>query len=208
MLVPGAGLNDSGKVVTVPKPNFLLHLPLLQAAFREHFARELGQGQVDPSVWRTAWGVHIQPFGSGAAAIKYLGTYVARGIIGDERIVSMDAGKVSFLWKDRSQGGCRKTMTLSGVEFVRRYLRHVLPKGLRAIRYYGFCHPAAVKNRTRIQLHTPEPVSLPEQPLPLPRRAPPRCPCCGEPMRPIRKLLPLYTRQASPRAPPISQVAA
>ena len=55
-------------------------------------------------------------------------------------------------------------MTLTGSEFVRRYLRHVLPSGLRSIRYYGFCHPAAKAKRQRIQIHTGMPFELNSRP--------------------------------------------
>ena len=55
-------------------------------------------------------------------------------------------------------------MTLAGSEFVRRYLRHVLPSGLRSIRYCGFCHPAAKAKRQRIQIHTAMPFDLNSRP--------------------------------------------
>jgi hypothetical protein len=69
-LVPGAGLDDHERLVRVKKPEFLLHLPHLQAAFRQHLYRLLKENDwpVDPSVWRKDWGVHIQPAGSGASA--------------------------------------------------------------------------------------------------------------------------------------------
>jgi hypothetical protein len=51
---------------------------------------------------------------------------------------------VSFRWKDRANGNQQKTETITGIEFVRRYLRHVLPRGMRAIRYFGFRHHLSV----------------------------------------------------------------
>lgn len=57
---------------------------------------------------------------------------------------------MTFRWKDRANGGTPRTATLPGVEFVRRYLQHVLPRGMKAIRYYGFCHPAAKAKREHI----------------------------------------------------------
>ena len=67
---------------------------------------------------------------------------------------------VTFRWKDRSDHNRTKELTLPGVEFVRRYLRHVLPTGLRSVRYYGFCHPTAKANRLRVQLHSGRPVQF------------------------------------------------
>jgi len=86
-LVPGAGLNVTGDYVRVKSDKFLVYLPHLQAAFRQHFYKLFKEHdwQVDPQVWSKQWGVHIQPAGSGTAAVKYLGTYVARTDINDER---------------------------------------------------------------------------------------------------------------------------
>ena len=108
----------------------------------------------------THWGVHIQPAGSGASALKYLGRYVARTAIADSRILDIGENTVTFRWKDRSHHNRPTPLTLSGVEFVRRYLRHVLPQGLRSIRYYGFCHPTAKAKRMRVRLHAGSPVQF------------------------------------------------
>ena len=182
LLVPGAGLDVNGKVITVRKANYLLHLPKLQAAFRQHFRRELQakDWQVDPIVWTKSWGVHIQAAGTGGNAIKYLGNYVARSVIADSRILSCTEKTVTFLWKDRGDNRF-KPKTIAGVEFVRRYLRHVLPRGLRSIRYYGFCHPAAVRNRERIRMFTGSPMQFGACPKPAPSPHP-ACPSCNKPM--------------------------
>jgi hypothetical protein len=129
VIVPAAGLDANGNVLIGKNDTFLVPVPALQAAFRRHFRARLKarDWQVDPAVWHTDWGIHIQPFGAGTAAIKYLGAYVCRTAIGDHRILHADTHSVTFLWKDRAQGNRGKTMTLPGAEFVRRYLRHVLP---------------------------------------------------------------------------------
>ena len=110
--------------------------------------------EVGPKVWTLDWGVHIQPAGTGASTIKYLGRYVARIAMSDSRIVEVDTNGVTLLWKDRSDHNRTKRLRLTGNEFVERYLRHVLPCGLRAVRYYGFCHPTAKANRMRVQFNT------------------------------------------------------
>lgn len=199
-LVPGAGLNHHGRFVRVPRPEFLVHAPLLQAAFRQHL-RQLFRAhhwQVDPSVWGKDWGVHIQPAGNGAAALKYLGTYVARTAINDGRLVRVDEHSVSFRWKNR-QAQRTETCTLPGPEFVRRYLRHVLPQGLRSIRYYGFCHPAARVKRLRVQCHAGGIIQLGALvPVPLPTSIPPRCPCCHRPMLPVGLIPPAHRERGPP----------
>lgn len=201
-VVPGAGLNARGRFVRVRKPGFLVHRPHLQAAFRQHLrllftARDW---QVDPAVWGRDWGVHIQPAGSGASALKYLGTYVARTGIEDRRIVNVTDDSVSFRWKNRQAGNRREVLTLPGPEFVRRYLSHVLPRGLRSIRHYGFCHPRAKASRLRVQLHSGAAVDLGASPPPPTPAATttPVCPCCRQPMR----LVATVKRSPRERGPP------
>jgi len=202
-LVPGAGLNQQGQFVRVRKPQFLLHLPHLQAAFRQHLYRLLKQNDwpVDPQVWRKDWGVHIQPSGSGASALKYLGAYVSRTAITNPRMLRVDPDSVTFRWKDRSDGNRSRELTLSGVEFVRRYLRHVLPAGLRSIRYYGFCHPTAKANRMRVQFHSGITLNFaPSQPLPglAPACSTVLCPICGQAMQLILSVSPWHKTRGPP----------
>jgi len=150
------------------------------------------------------WGVKLLPFGNGQNAIKYLGAYVCRTAIGDSRIRSITDTQVTFSWKDRAHGHLVKTDTVSGVKFVRRYLHHVLPAGLKAVRHYGFCHPAAKAQRERIAFHTGLPLRVgaaaaQRTPLPPPSARVPTCPCCGQPMKCVLRVPPTWGR---PRAPP------
>ncbi len=107
----------------------------------------------DPSDWRKKWGINVQAFGSGANAVKYLGRCIHRSVIGDSRILSVTESHVTFRYLDRTDRArpVDRILTLNGVEFVRRYLRHVQPAKLRAVRYYGHHHPAAKKTRLRVQ---------------------------------------------------------
>ena len=207
-LVPGAGLNDTGDFVRVKTDKFLVYLAHLQAAFRQQFYQLFKEHdwQVDPQVWSKQWGVHIQPAGSGTAAVKYLGTYVARTAITDARLVSITNQAVTFRWKDRADQNRSQLLTLPGSEFVRRYLRHVLPRGLRSVRYYGFCHPAAKASRLRVQLHSGKPLDLglpalasQNQPDALAQQSAPLCPKCGQPMK---LLLSIHFSQMSRGPPP------
>ena len=204
-LVPGAGLNARGKAVRVKQADFLVHLPHLQAAFRQHMQRlmEANGWQADPAVWTKDWGVNIKPAGSGANALKYLGAYVARTAITDARILNLSHDSVTFRWKDRSDNNRVRESTLPGTEFVKRYLRHVLPKGLRSVRYYGFSHPAAKANRMRVQFHTGIPVPFGATPSGATSDADscPRCPRCGGPTRFIRRIKCHWRK----RAPPLDQ---
>lgn len=204
LIVPGAGINAKGKVICVKKPDYLVKGDLLQAAFRQHFRRLLDseKWQVDPIVWKKNWGVHIQAAGSGSHAIRYIGAYVARSVINDRRIVAIDDDTVTFLWKDRDEKRF-KPMTLPGTEFVKRYLRHVLPRGLRSIRYYGYCHPAALRSRQRVQMLTGSLVLFGPRPKPLPLGIP-TCQSCKKEMICIAKLPRLIPNRGPPGVTPIS----
>ena len=209
-IVPGAGIDVTGRVVTVKNPNFLVPQPALRLLFRTRFRDLLATltvkhnlPAIDPAVWQKDWGIHLQPFGSGENIIKYLGRYVCRTAIGDSRILSITDTHVTFSWKDRANGNAPKTETLTGGEFVNRYLRHVLPRGLRAIRYFGFCHPAAKAKRERIAFHTGRPLHIGV--VAKPPEKPPHvvtCRCCGESMKKLLRLLPAWNPG---RAPPIQK---
>jgi hypothetical protein len=206
-LVPGCGLDAKGRWARVKPSNFLLYLPHLQAAFRQHLHRlfQAHDWQVDPAVWKKDWGVHIQPAGTGSAALKYLGAYVARTAIGDGRLVALTEQSVSFRWKNRAAGNRVEIQTIPGVEFVARYLRHVLPRGLRSIRYYGFCHPAAKAKRLRLQLHSGRVVDLgaTRQP-PAPTQSAPLCPGCATPMHLLLNLCAPWRQRGPPKGRPAS----
>jgi hypothetical protein len=118
-----------------------------------------------------------------------LAGYVQGAAIGNRRIVSIDGDQVTFTYKDYRDGGIEKQQTLSGEEFVRRFIIHILPPRFRRVRHRGF-----LSNRTRTeaianirqQLQVPDepPVEASaesawegdadDQPL-----QPPRCPHCG-----------------------------
>jgi hypothetical protein len=217
-IVPGAGMDAAGRVVTVKNAKRLVHQPALMQIFRARFrdgyavlAKEhTTLPFIDPAVWRKDWGVDMKPFGSGENIIKYLGRYVCRTAIGDSRILSITNTHVSFRWKDRAHGGVQRVETLEGNKFVKRYLRHVLPCGMRAVRYFGFCHPAAKIKRECIAFHTGRPLLIGA--LVLPPVKPPHvvtCSCCGKPMKKIWELRSSWRRDpamtppsTASRAPP------
>jgi len=204
-IVPGAGTDQYDRVVTVKSPDFLIPQKALRSVFRARFRDLLAASSlsaeikdVDPAVWKMNWGVDLQPFGSGCNAIRYLGAYVCRSVIGNSRIASIQKDSVSFRWKDRAHGGVQRIDTVAGTEFVTRYLRHVLPGGLRSIRYYGFCHPAGKARRERIAFYTGRPLELGAA-KPEPAPAVSTCPSCGTP---TQRFLYLNPRWKSGRDPP------
>ena len=87
----------------------------------------------------TEWVVYAKPpFGGPEQVLKYLARYTHRVAISNHRLVGIDDRTVSFQWKDYADGNTAKVMTLDGVEFIRRFLQHVLPSGFVRIRHFGF----------------------------------------------------------------------
>jgi hypothetical protein len=103
-----------------------------------------------------------RPFGGPEYVIRYLARYTHRVAIANGRLVEMQNGQVTFRWRDSADGNQQKQMTLDAVEFIRRYLLHVLPQGFVKIRHFGF-----LANRNRR-----EALSLCRSLLPTPTTAP------------------------------------
>ena len=95
--------------------------------------------QLINSVSKNKWIAYAKrPFAGPQQVLDYLGRYTHRIAISNNRIVSIDDGRVTFTYKDRQNDNEIKKMTLDANEFIRRFLLHVLPKGLIKIRYFGF----------------------------------------------------------------------
>jgi hypothetical protein len=123
-----------------------LHEP---AAFRRYLT----------PAWKAEWVVYAKrPFAGPAQVLDYVGRYTHRVAISNNRLLSMDDGKVCFRWKDYRDDNRQKTMTLEAGEFIRRFLIHVLPDGFHRIRYFGFlgncCAGRRIRHRRPVQFAT------------------------------------------------------
>jgi hypothetical protein len=78
------------------------------------------------------------PFGGPRQVLKYLARYTHRVAISNQRLVSLEYGRVTFRWKNYARDGELATMTLNAEEFIRRFLLHVLPRGFVKLRHFGF----------------------------------------------------------------------
>src|ERR1022692_594328 len=170
-VVPGGGLSPDGKRwIPCRKSSFLLPKRVLSARFRNVFLTYLrkafDEGKLrfhgemaalnKPGVFealcvragRIKWVVFVKPpFGGPEQVLKYLARYTHRVAISNSRILSIEDGKVTFLWKDYADGGKTKPMTLDAVEFIRRFLLHILPAGFVRIRQFGFLANRARKEK-------------------------------------------------------------
>jgi hypothetical protein len=103
--------------------------PLSDAAAFHAFVRPL---------YEKDWVVYAKrPFGGPAQVLMYLARYTHRVAISNRRLVKLEAGRVTFRYKDYSDHHKQKTMTLDAMEFLRRFVTHVLPNGFTKIRQYG-----------------------------------------------------------------------
>ena len=94
------------------------------------------------------WVVYAKPsFGGAESVLRYLGRYTHRVAISNHRLLDFDGESVTFRWKDYAHGNKQRKMTLTAMEFLRRFIQHVLPLGFVRIRYFGF-----LANRYRARL--------------------------------------------------------
>lgn len=153
--------------------------------------RELGLlERIPQAAWGKRWIVHCKAVGNGCRALRYLAPYVFRVAISNRRIVKLEpgpeddplSGYVTFSY--RKSGSRRyRTMRVSTEEFVRRFLQHVLPRGLQKVRHYGFAHPRSnvdpewLKMLVTTSLSMVYTLIVSSKPSPVPYR--PTCPDCG-----------------------------
>ena len=129
-----------------------------------------------------------KPFGGPEHVLHYLARYTHRVAISNHRLISMQDGKVTFRWKDYAHGGKKRKMTLAAEEFIRRFLLHVLPKGLVRIRHYGWManrhrRECAELCRALLGVEPLEPTVTGDGPIR-------RCPHCGGTIKIVEVILP------------------
>ena len=159
-IVSGGGLTPDHNIRKVKK-NFFLRVEVLRDKFKGKFLAGLQSffqnsqlvfsascerlrnsyewSEFRDSFYQKDWCPYIkETFNGFGNAIEYLGRYTHKVAISNSRILSMDGQRVSFSARGRKPNEPRRTVTLNNVEFIRRYLMHVLPFGFQKIRYYGF----------------------------------------------------------------------
>jgi hypothetical protein len=229
-IVPGGGFADSQRWVAC-KPGFFLSVRVLSRLFRRLFLEALAKAHqagelrfftdhsdlADPGIFahwlrplrKQEWVVYAKrPFAGPEAVLAYLSRYTHRVAIANSRLLAFDERGVTFKWKDyRNKGRTRhKAMTLDADEFIRRFLIHVLPRGFRRIRHYGW-----MANTNRVKKLTQARELLQVEPETEVEDAPAEtaslsaspwiCPTCAEPMIVIG----ILERCQAPRAPPTGE---
>jgi hypothetical protein len=226
-VIPNGGLSpDRERWVHPRHAGFFLPIGVLRTVFRGKFVAALRQaydhGDLDltgdseylqaSKAWRrfvnalfdTDWIVYAKPaFGGAPAVLRYLGRYTHRVAISNHRLLAFDGAHVTFSYKDYARGNQRRVMTLTAMEFLRRFVQHILPRGFVRIRQSGFLANAC---RTTRVARARTVLTVPAAPAPTANETPPaattetpratwRCPQCGAAMivGPIMSALQLAT---------------
>jgi len=165
LLLTGGGVSQDGLSWHEPPGRFLAPVKalskLIAARFRDGImkARPEVFQKLPAKTWKRAWCSFCKHYGRGEKAVlDYLGRYAFRIAITNSRILAMDQSHVTFKYKHRKTNEW-KLCRLPGLEFLRRFLMHVLPKGFHKLRYYGLWHPCKrpLQQRARLLLSVLEP---------------------------------------------------
>jgi Putative transposase/Transposase zinc-binding domain len=156
-LVTGGGVSDDGEHWHPARDAFLVPVKalakLLRGKLRAAFEKRRPDLVLPEAAWSKPWVVHCTAWREGEQAVlDYLARYVFRVAITNTRIVGLDDETVTIRHKHRKSNRWR-TSRISGHEFMRRFLQHVLPKGLHKVRYFGLWHPSKREHAARARLH-------------------------------------------------------
>jgi hypothetical protein len=178
------------------RPYLFNHEALAKVFRAKLLAAITGEGLPLPARYPEKWVVDCKAVGSGETALVYLGRYLYRGVIREKDILACENGQVTFRYKE-AESGRTKQRTVSGAKFLWLILQHVLPKGFRRARNFGFLHPNCKRLIGVLQLLFG---CDPKRGLAFLKSRPQiQCPCCGAPMKIIRtRLLPALSA-----APPL-----
>ena len=172
-IVTGGGLSFDEKKWCPTRKNFLLPVLVISDIFKNkflyHLKKKYKKGilefhgsleslkspnnfyQFKDELFNKDWVVSSIPsINSGANVLKYLGRYINSVAISNQRIIKFEEGKVTFKWKDYSDHNKIKLMTLEAVEFIRRFLLHILPNRFVKIRHYGLLSNKNKKTKLKI----------------------------------------------------------
>lgn len=150
IVIPGGSLNKARKQWRKLKGKYLFNHKALAKVFRARLLAALQREDFTIPRMPASWVVDCKQVGKGLPALTYLARYLYRGVISENNILHDDGEQVTFRYKD-GQTGEHRTRTVSGEQFLWLLLRHVLPKGFRRVRDFGFLHGNARKSLRLLQ---------------------------------------------------------
>lgn len=200
LVVPAAALDPDKKRGRTKsgKRGYLFNHKALAKVFRAKLLAAIAaEGLTLPPGLTSTWVVDCKNVGRGEKALVYLGRYLYRGVIQEKDIVACENGQVTFRYRHAKRKRF-EYRTLPGARFLALVLQHVLPKGFRRARNFGFLHPNSKRAIALLQwLFGLDPKRLIAQLRPRPQL---KCPCCGAAMRIVQTRLPPHSPQ--PTLPP------
>ncbi|WP_305907812.1 IS91 family transposase [Methylomarinum sp. Ch1-1] len=193
-VMPAAIVDQCKRLWRTKTGKYLFNHKALAKVFRAKMLTRLARENLSlPKATPHKWVVDCKRVGSGDKALVYLGRYLYRGVIREKDILSCRDGKVTYRYQD-SKTKRWQIKTVSGADFLWRVLQHVLPKGFRRARNYGFLHPNS-KGTIRILQYLKK--LDPQKWLPVIRQRPQmRCACCGGVMAVGRTRIPAVESMA------------
>ena len=203
MLVPAGGLDKDGVWQPVKNKKFLVREKSLSRIFRAKFMaaakKALPHETFPQELWKIDWVVKIKPpVRNPEKVLDYLGRYVHRIAISNSRILALKDGMVTFRYQ-KSDTREWKTTSLPALEFLRKFLQHVLPDRFHKVRYFGLWSPANKKRLKKVRQELREKKGITEEPKEEAVSTTPNtlCPCCGK-----GKLVIVETLPKKARSPP------
>ncbi len=143
-VVAGGALSIRDRTWHPSRIDFYLPVRALSKIFRAKFKDAMIKAglfeHIPAEVWLQDWNVNCQAVGESQASLKYLAPYVFKVAISNHRIVKVEEHTVFFRYR-KTHSNRWRTMALDAMEFMRRFLQHVLPTGFMKVRYYGFLNP-------------------------------------------------------------------
>ena len=187
---------DTATPSGTPTGGYLFNHKALAKVFRAKLLDAIeSAGLTVPTTLPPQWVVDCRCVGDGSKALLYLGRYLYRGVVQEADILRCEDGFVTFRYRDAKTGKAG-TRTLAGADFLWLVLQHVLPKGLRRSRNFGFLHPNSTGDIRLLQvLHLR--AAPPAGAGASPSRPPWRC-ACGQPMRVLRRRIPTPQSDGGP----------
>jgi len=145
-IVPGGAFSKTDGKWHCSRIDFFLPVKAMSKIFKAKFRDIMKKNglypQISADVWKQKWVVDCQAIGTSEQSIKYLAPYVFKVAISNSRIVKIEDRRVFFKYRKNKSNRWR-TMDLDVMEFLRRFLQHVLPARFMKVRYYGFLHPGS-----------------------------------------------------------------
>ena len=161
-LIPAGVLSFDGRRWIASRDNFLFQVNSLAKEMKKRYLTGIEQkvihltlpgnhANLTAKAWQKQWIVYAKkPFAGPEQVLSYLGRYTHKIAISNHRIQAIDNNRVVFTYKDRSDNNRTRIMELPAMEFIRRFLLHVLPKRFMKIRYYGFLANVCKRKAVRL----------------------------------------------------------